>query len=160
MVRIPTHGPPTHPGEMILEEFLHPLQMTQTELAERLGVDRSTVSRDLQAVRQQWVEAATADYDTALGEELACLGEIERQAWVAWFKSQDGGPGNPRFLALIGRTAEQRARLLALGERRPDREEADKPLDVASLVMAAERGDRPVIIDEAYVSRLYPPPDE
>jgi plasmid maintenance system antidote protein VapI len=22
MVRIPTHGPPTHPGEMLLEEFL------------------------------------------------------------------------------------------------------------------------------------------
>src|SRR6059036_3569210 len=38
MVRIPTHGPPTHPGEMLLEEFLKPLGLSQTGLAERLGV--------------------------------------------------------------------------------------------------------------------------
>ncbi|HEX7051736.1 MAG TPA: HigA family addiction module antitoxin [Longimicrobiales bacterium] len=38
MVRVPTHRPPTHPGEMLLEEFLKPLGMTQTELAERIGV--------------------------------------------------------------------------------------------------------------------------
>ncbi len=38
MVRVPTHGPPTHPGEMILEEFLKPLGMTQTEFARRIGV--------------------------------------------------------------------------------------------------------------------------
>ena len=38
MVRVPTHQPPTHPGEMLLEEFLEPLEMTQTELAERIEV--------------------------------------------------------------------------------------------------------------------------
>ncbi|MCB0062036.1 MAG: HigA family addiction module antidote protein [Caldilineaceae bacterium] len=38
MLRIPTDGPPTHPGEMLLEEFLKPLPMTQRELAERIGV--------------------------------------------------------------------------------------------------------------------------
>ena len=29
MTRIPTHGPPAHPGEMILEEFLKPRAMTR-----------------------------------------------------------------------------------------------------------------------------------
>lgn len=38
MVRVPTHRPPTHPGQMLLEEFLEPLDMTQTELAERIDV--------------------------------------------------------------------------------------------------------------------------
>ena len=38
MVRVPTHGRPTHPGEMILEEFLKPLGMTQTEFAQRIDV--------------------------------------------------------------------------------------------------------------------------
>ena len=38
MVRVPTHRPPTHPGQMLLEEFLGPLRMTQTELAERIDV--------------------------------------------------------------------------------------------------------------------------
>lgn len=38
MVRIPTHRAPTHPGEMLREEFLEPLALTQTEAAERLGI--------------------------------------------------------------------------------------------------------------------------
>lgn len=38
MVRIPTHQPPTHPGEMLEEEFLKPLEITQTDFATRIGV--------------------------------------------------------------------------------------------------------------------------
>ena len=38
MVTVPTHRSPTHPGEMLREEFLEPLGMSQTELAERMGV--------------------------------------------------------------------------------------------------------------------------
>ena len=38
MVTVPTHRPPSHPGEMLLEEFLEPLGITQTDLAERIGV--------------------------------------------------------------------------------------------------------------------------
>lgn len=36
--RLPAQRPPTHPGEMLLEEFLKPLGLTQTEFAMRLGV--------------------------------------------------------------------------------------------------------------------------
>lgn len=36
--RLPAQRPPTHPGEMLLEEFIKPLKMTQTEVARRLGV--------------------------------------------------------------------------------------------------------------------------
>lgn len=36
--RLPTHKPPTHPGEMLLEEFLKPLGITQSAFAIRLGV--------------------------------------------------------------------------------------------------------------------------
>ena len=38
MVRIPTNRIPTHPGEMLLEEFLKPLGLTQRELAAALHV--------------------------------------------------------------------------------------------------------------------------
>ncbi len=44
MTRLPTHRPPTHPGEMLLEEFLIPLGMTQTELAERIDVSYPRVN--------------------------------------------------------------------------------------------------------------------
>jgi len=38
MIRIPTHRSPTHPGEMLLEEFLNPMGLTQRELAEAIHV--------------------------------------------------------------------------------------------------------------------------
>ena len=44
MVRIPINGPPTHPGEMLLEEFVKPLKMTQSDLAEKLGVSYPRVN--------------------------------------------------------------------------------------------------------------------
>ena len=33
MVRVPTHRTPTHPGEILLEEFLIPMGLTQRDLA-------------------------------------------------------------------------------------------------------------------------------
>ena len=36
MVRIPSHREPTHPGEMLLEEFLKPMGLSQRDLA--LGI--------------------------------------------------------------------------------------------------------------------------
>ncbi|MBW2366979.1 MAG: HigA family addiction module antidote protein [Deltaproteobacteria bacterium] len=36
--RLPRKRPPTHPGEMLFEEFVKPLELTQAELARRLGV--------------------------------------------------------------------------------------------------------------------------
>ena len=38
MIRIPTHRAPTHPGEMLLEEFLKPMGLTQRELADSIKV--------------------------------------------------------------------------------------------------------------------------
>ncbi len=38
MVRIPTDREPTHPGEMLLQDFLGPLGMTQSDLATAIHV--------------------------------------------------------------------------------------------------------------------------
>lgn len=38
MIRVPTHRAPTHPGEMLLEEFLKPMNLSQRELAEAIHV--------------------------------------------------------------------------------------------------------------------------
>jgi addiction module HigA family antidote len=37
-MRIPTHRAPTNPGEMLLEEFLNPMGITQRELAAAIRV--------------------------------------------------------------------------------------------------------------------------
>ena len=44
MVRIPTKREPTHPGEMLLQEFLLPLGMTQRDLATAIRVPYQRVN--------------------------------------------------------------------------------------------------------------------
>ncbi len=44
MVRIPTNRAPTHPGEMLLEEFLTPMGITQRELADAIHVPYQRVN--------------------------------------------------------------------------------------------------------------------
>jgi len=73
MVRIPTHGPPTHPGEMLLEEFLKPLGLSQTGLAERLGVSYPRVNELVHGKRG-------VTPDTAL--RLERLFGMEAQFWL------------------------------------------------------------------------------
>ena len=73
MVRIPTHGPPTHPGQMLLEEFLKPLGMSQVELAERIGVSFPRVNEVIHGKRG-------VTPDTAL--RLERLFGMEAQFWL------------------------------------------------------------------------------
>jgi len=44
MVRIPIQRQPTHPGEMLLEEFLTPMGITQRELADAIHVPYQRVN--------------------------------------------------------------------------------------------------------------------
>lgn len=44
MVRIPTDRAPTHPGEVLLEDFLRPLGLTQRDLAGGIGVPYQRVN--------------------------------------------------------------------------------------------------------------------
>lgn len=44
MVRIPTHREPTHPGEILLEEFLRPMGISQQELAQGIHVPYQRVN--------------------------------------------------------------------------------------------------------------------
>jgi len=44
MVRVPTHRPPTHAGEVLLEEFLGPMGLTQRDLARGIRVPYQRVN--------------------------------------------------------------------------------------------------------------------
>jgi len=44
MVRVPTHREPIHPGEILLEEFLNPMELTQRHLADGIGVPYQRVN--------------------------------------------------------------------------------------------------------------------
>ncbi len=73
MVRIPTHGAPTHPGVMLLEEFLKPLGLSQVELAKRIGVSFPRVNEIIHGRRG-------VTPDTAL--RLERLFGMEAQFWL------------------------------------------------------------------------------
>ncbi len=73
MVRIPTHGPPTHPGKMLLEEFLKPMKLSQVELAKRIGVSFPRVNELIHGKRGMTP-------DTAL--RLERLFGMEAQFWL------------------------------------------------------------------------------
>jgi antitoxin HigA-1 len=51
MVRIPTHRSPTHPGAMLLEEFLMPMGLTQRELADAIHVPYQRINEIIRGRR-------------------------------------------------------------------------------------------------------------
>jgi len=58
MVRVPTHREPTHPGEMLLEEFLNPMGLSQQDLARAIRVPYHRVNELIR--RRRGITPATA----------------------------------------------------------------------------------------------------
>jgi addiction module HigA family antidote len=58
MIRIPTHRQPTHPGEMLLEEFLNTMGLTQRDLPDAIHVPYQRVKDIINGRRS--VTASTA----------------------------------------------------------------------------------------------------
>lgn len=109
----------------------------QSVIAQSVGVDTATVSRDLAAIRAAWLASAIRDFDTAKSQELAKIDEVERAAWGAWERStqdkevavqeagadkkikraslrKEGQSGNPAFLSTILTCIERRCAILGL----------------------------------------------
>ena len=71
--RLPTAVPPTHPGEMLLEEFLKPLGISQSAFAIRLGVSFPRLNEIVRAKR-------SVTPDTAL--RLAQVTRMSADFWL------------------------------------------------------------------------------
>ncbi len=50
-MRIPTHRVPTHPGEMLLEEFLKPMNLTPEQLANGINVPYEEIKELIEGSR-------------------------------------------------------------------------------------------------------------
>ena len=55
---LPTHRKPTHPGEILLKEFLEPMKLSQAELAKRMGVPIQRVNTLINGKRGMTAETA------------------------------------------------------------------------------------------------------
>ncbi|MCP5047062.1 MAG: HigA family addiction module antidote protein [bacterium] len=62
---LPKNRPPTHPGEMLLKEFLEPLGITQSKLARHLGWPYSKLNDIVNSKRR-----VSADDALEIGEAL------------------------------------------------------------------------------------------
>ncbi len=63
-----------HRREKIAEYYLKGKR--QSEIAEMLGFDQSTISLDLKAIRNQWLDSALRNFDDLKSQELAKLSLI------------------------------------------------------------------------------------
>ena len=55
---LPKNRPPSHPGEILLEEFLKPREMTQSELSEQLEIPLQRVNSIINGKRGVTPETA------------------------------------------------------------------------------------------------------
>ncbi len=80
--RLPRKRPPTHPGEMLLEEFVKPLNITQTELARLLEVSYPRLNEIIKGRR-----SVTPDTALRLSRVLGMSADFWlglQQDWDLW----------------------------------------------------------------------------
>jgi len=65
LTMLPKKRSPTHPGKMLLKEFLEPLGVTQKEFAEHLGWTYARLNEIINSRR-----GVTADSALAIGDAL------------------------------------------------------------------------------------------
>lgn len=114
---------------------LYAQSRTQLEIGELLGVSQATISQDLRQLDREWREAAAQNIEQLRQADLKKLANIEREACLAWERSQKpqqaadirgNGAGNktrkrlkyqygdPRFLAIRCQCIAQRRALIGL----------------------------------------------
>ena len=73
MTQLPKHRPPTHPGEILLEEFLKPLELSQADVGRRLRMPLNRLNELIKGKRG-------ITPDTAL--RLAELFRVSADFWM------------------------------------------------------------------------------
>lgn len=94
---LPTHRPPTHPGEMLLKEFLEPLGVSQVEAARRMSIPFQRLNAIVKGRRS--VSADTALLLEALTRWDAEIWLRLQAKWDLWHALQARG-ARPRVRAL------------------------------------------------------------
>lgn len=82
MVRLPTDRPPTHPGELLLEEFLRPLGITQVSFSKVIDVPLQRVNEIIKGKRGVTPDTALR-FEAALGAS-AQFWLNAQTAWDLW----------------------------------------------------------------------------
>ena len=79
---LPKNRPPTHPGEMLLKEFLDPLEVSQRQFAEHLGWTYARLNEIVNGRRNVSADSALA-FGEALGTGPEFWLNLQRD-WDLW----------------------------------------------------------------------------
>ena len=115
--------------------------MRQILIAEHFKVTSATITRDLKAIRKQWMQDAAQTYDAYVARELARIDNLERENWEQYEASKkptkrevrkgtirpnqqpeeieqtittEQRTGDPRYLSGVQWCIEQRCKILGL----------------------------------------------
>lgn len=108
--RLPRKRPPTAPGEMLLEEFLKPLGITQTDFASRLGISFPRLNEIIHGKR-----AVTPDTGLRLARVLGTSAEFWlglQLDWDLWHAMQGREAAKIRRLKPLARPGRENSSLL------------------------------------------------
>lgn len=135
---------------------------TQADIGNILGLTQQTISNDLKALQQRWLESSVRDFDELRAEQLAKIDRLEAEYWAAWDRSKrpktrkgkksktTSGPlgdsdessvvveerdGNPAWLAGVDKCIERRCKLLGLDA--PTKADLNINQTFADFVLAA-----------------------
>lgn len=101
-------------------ELYYRLRLRQQEIADRIGCNQSTISRDIKALDKQWLKRIAGKVDVIRGRELGDLDEMERDCAIQFQTSKD-----PRWISERLKIKERRAKLIGLDV--PERHELSGP---------------------------------
>jgi len=101
--QLPRDRPPTHPGEMLFEEFLQPLGMTQSAMAVRLAISFPRLNEIVRGKR-----SVTPDTALRLARVVGMSADFWlglQQDWDLWHAMHSKRAAEITHLEPLGRTA-------------------------------------------------------
>ena len=99
MIRIASNREPQHPGELLREDYLEPLGMTQVELASRLGVTHARINEIINGRRGMTPDTALR-LEKLFGQSAQSWLNAQMR-WDLWHAMQE--PVTKRAVAKIQR---------------------------------------------------------
>jgi len=132
--------------------------MAQIDIAAELGCSQKTVSRDIAAIKDAWLQSALVNFDEAQAEALAKVDRLENEYWTAWESSKKdrvkrsktenrkgddedtrlaqevhARDGNPSFLQGVQWCIDRRVKILGLDAPQKRKVEHSGSIDVSQL---------------------------
>ncbi len=146
--------------------------MTQSEIARELGVHKSQITRDMQAIRKKSMNRAAKTFESHVESQLNKLEMLEAEAWAAFEESRkvkkvtkkkgsrgeqetetvEMRPGDPRYLKIVNDCIAQRNKILGLNAptKRQNLDISIENLPTAYLERIVKNNEDPLVVLRDY----------